>query len=77
MEQGVGPALSRLIRQRQSFVDPAQGAVRVLPLGLELGEQTLEERRMDLVSLVGVRGKCFPKSRHPAFTVAEPGASPF
>jgi hypothetical protein len=65
-----------LPRQRQRFVDPVQGAVRIIPLGFELGEQALEERRVQLVSLAEICRQRFPESRHPAFAIAEPGARP-
>ena len=35
--------LSRLLRQRQRFVNPRQGLFYVLPFGFELGEQSVKE----------------------------------
>jgi hypothetical protein len=76
VELGVGPALSRLARQRQSFVDPPQGAVRVIPLRFELCEQTLEKRRIELVSRAEICRQGFAETPHPAFAIAKPGARP-
>ena len=50
MQEGVGPAFSRLDRERERCVDPARGAFRVLSFGFELGEQTF-------VSLLGMCGE--------------------
>ena len=36
---GVGPALVCLLGERERFVDPRQGARRVLTLGFELGQR--------------------------------------
>ena len=41
MQEGVGPAFSRLDRERERCVDPARGAFRVLSFGFELGEADL------------------------------------
>ena len=76
MEQRVGPVLAGLARQRESLVDPLQGAVRVIPLGFELGEQALEKRHPQLLFLAKIRRQRLPESRHPALPIAEPGARP-
>jgi hypothetical protein len=76
VEQGVGPVLTGLIRERQRFVDPAQGSVRVIPLGFELGEPALEERDKQLVSLAEICRQRFSETGHRAFAIAEPDARP-
>ena len=76
MEQGVGPVQACPIRERQSFVDQLQGPIRVIPLGFELGEQALEDRHEQLVSLAEIRRQRFPESRHSTFAISEPGPRP-
>jgi hypothetical protein len=76
VEQGVGPALASVLRERQRLVDPARGAVRVTAFGFELGEQTLEERDKQLVSLAEIRRQRFPQPQLARFAIAEPSARP-
>ena len=71
VERGVGPVLSRLIRKRQRSIDPRLGGFRVIPLGFQLGEPPLEERRKHLVSVAkvcrqGSRDSDTPVSRPPS-----------
>jgi hypothetical protein len=76
VKEPVGPALPGLLGQRQRLVDPRQGALRVLSFGFELGEPALEEGRIQLVSLVGVRRQGLSKLRHAGHLIAEPSARP-
>ena len=76
VKHGVGPVLSGLACQRERFVYLTQGAVLVIPFGFELGEQALENWRIELVSLAEIRRHRFPESLHSAFVIAEPGAHP-
>ena len=43
VQEGVGPVLFGLFRQRQRFVNPRQGSVHGRRLSFEFGEQTLTE----------------------------------
>jgi hypothetical protein len=45
---------ARIIRERQSFVDLLQRAVRVIPFGFDLREPSLKEWRTELVSLADI-----------------------
>ena len=76
VQQGVGPAFSRLDRERERCVDPARGAFRVLSFGFELGEQTLDERDPQLVSLLGMCSERLSKLRLAHRTLAEPSVRP-
>jgi hypothetical protein len=51
--------LARLSRERQCGVHPGQGCFRIVAVGFKLGEQTLVERHVALVSLTSV---CRPSS---------------
>jgi hypothetical protein len=68
--EGVGPTLASLLGERQRLIDPCQGHDVAWILGFEFGEQTLEEGRVQLVSLLGVRRQGLSKLRHAGHTVA-------
>src|SRR5262249_23251302 len=55
VQVGVGPMLSRLLRERQRLINSCQGLFYVLPFGFDLGEQSLKEWNPILASS---RGKC-------------------
>jgi hypothetical protein len=62
--------LASLLGERQRLIDPCQGHDVAWILGFEFGEQTLEERRVKLVSLLGVRRQGLSKLRDASHTVA-------
>ena len=43
VQEGIGPVLSRLLRQPQRFVNLGQGLFYVLPFGFDLGEHCVKE----------------------------------
>ena len=45
VQEGISSMFSRLIRERQSFVDPSQRSCHTPPFGFELSEQTFVERQ--------------------------------
>ena len=53
VQESVALVFSRLAREHQCFVDPAQGFLGALPVGFELGEQPLEQRHYSLDTLPG------------------------
>ena len=74
VQKGVTGPLSRLARQSQSFVDPAQSAFGVGPFCFEFGGQALKERDSPPVAQVDVCGQGASQFRY--FDFAEPGARP-
>ena len=70
MQEGVGPTLASLLGERQRLIDPCQGRDLAWILGFKFGEQPLEERCVQLESLLGVRCQEPSKLRHAGHTVA-------
>ena len=67
--------LSRLARERQRVVDAGQHAFLAY-IAFELGEPSLEERQVQLVSLVGEGRHALPHLSHAGLAIAQPSSSP-
>src|SRR6516162_5785745 len=76
VQDGIGAAFSGLACERQRCVDPGQRLSRLFFLGFYFGEQTLENREIQLVSQFGVGGDRAAKLHGAARTIAEPSTCP-